>query len=157
DKLSPKIHDVDRSAVRVWFCFYPLALLRLLQSAADEQEAARKLRLQGTYSLADQIDSSHWFLYGHRYWPEVKTAVCDRADSIAAPTSLDLAAQISDLAGELASRLRVEPSLLTGIVAIGFMTLQQTGFEAFKAAAGKSERVSHKSPAHLLKKRQRDR
>src|SRR5262249_53711584 len=45
----------------------------------------------------------------------------------------------------------------TGIVAIGFMTLQQTGFEAFKAAAGKSERVSHKSPAHLLKKRQRDR
>ena len=31
--------------------------------------------MQGNYSLKDQIDSSHTFLYGHRYWPEVKSAV----------------------------------------------------------------------------------
>ena len=33
---------------------------------------AQQLLMKGVYPLRDQIDSSHKFLYGHRYWPEVK-------------------------------------------------------------------------------------
>ncbi|HMG33303.1 MAG TPA: hypothetical protein VKM94_05135 [Blastocatellia bacterium] len=153
DKLSAAIHPVDRTAVRIWFYFYPLGLLRLLRISNDEAETARKLQLQGTYYLKDQIDSSHWFLYGHRYWKQVKAAVCDRARSDAAPSSLDLAAQISEIAKQLATTLRVEPSLLTAIVAIGLMTLQQTRLEAFKASPGKPGRIISKSPERLLKAR----
>ena len=73
--LLRSIHEVDRNATQIWFAFYPLSLFRALQAAEDRKILARQLLLQGDYELKDQIDSSHHFLYGHRFWPEVKRAV----------------------------------------------------------------------------------
>src|SRR5438876_11457208 len=73
--LLPSIHEVDRNATEIWFAFYPLALFLSLEEAEDTGKLAKELLLQGNYYLKDQIDSSHTFLYGHRYWPQVKQAV----------------------------------------------------------------------------------
>src|SRR5574341_420034 len=77
--LLRSIHEVDRNATQIWFAFYPLSLFRALQAAEDREKLAHKLLLQGDYDLKDQIDSSHHFLYGHRFWPQVKRAVEDYA------------------------------------------------------------------------------
>src|ERR1041384_2647955 len=83
--LRPAIHEVDRNATQIWFAFFPLALQRALARAADEAALAQKLLLQGQYQLKDQIDTAHMFLYGHRFWPEVKRAVGAYAASFKAP------------------------------------------------------------------------
>src|SRR5678809_86919 len=72
--LLRSIHEVDRNATQIWFAFYPLGLFQALNHADDPEQLARVLLLQGNYRLRDQIDSSHTFLYGHRYWPEVRAA-----------------------------------------------------------------------------------
>jgi ferredoxin len=138
EALTSSIHDVDRNATTIWFHFFPLALADALGGTANPAEIAQKLRLAGQYRIAEQIDTSHWFLYGHRYWPQVKAAIIQRADSGTAPSSLDLAAVIRDLAAGLAD----DPSLVLGIAAVGLMTLQQVGLEAFRASGdGRSDRA----------------
>src|SRR5690242_16009383 len=84
DLLLPEIHEVDRRATQIWFTFYPLALLDALQQSEDVEALTSKLQLKGKFYLADQLDASHHFLYGHRYWPEVKEAVANFALSSAA-------------------------------------------------------------------------
>ncbi len=156
--LLPSIHEVDRTATQIWFHFYPLALLRALQAAEDPLKLAAELLLQGDYYLKDQIDSSHAFLYGHRFWPEVKREVAARA-SAGAGSDEDLAATVRELARGAAARIGREESLLVGITAVGLMTLQQVGLEAFKASPGApliGERAARKSPEQVLKERARD-
>src|SRR5437773_1320174 len=75
ESLLPDIHEVDRNAVQVWFRFYPLKVRRYIESAEDKEEVKRQLQLLGDYDLAEQIDTSHRFLYGHRFWPKVKQAI----------------------------------------------------------------------------------
>ncbi len=135
-QLLPSIHEVDREATRIWFAFFPLALAQALERADDPEQLAARLLLRGRYRLADQIDSSHRFLYGHRYWPGVKQAIADRARAAVAPADLGLAAQIETLAADVAGRLGVAPALLVGITAVAFMTLRQVGLESFEAAPG---------------------
>ncbi len=155
--LLHSINEVDRTATRIWFAFFPLALVRALETADDPAKLAARLLLQGRYLLEDQIDSSHTFLYGHRYWPEVKKGVERHALSGAAPSSLDLAAQIREIAGQVASEIRIDPSLVVGITAAGFMTLQQAGLPAFQAASGTVERAKRtRSAAEVLKGRTKD-
>ena len=79
DDLLPAIHEVDRNATAIWFAFFPPALARAFEQTDAPGLLAQKLLLQGKYALADKIDSSHAFLYGHRYWPEVKQAVAAHA------------------------------------------------------------------------------
>jgi hypothetical protein len=81
EALLPAIHEVDRNAVQIWFRFYPLDLLNYLESAEDVEEAMKSVAIQGDFGLLDKIDSSHRFLYGHRFWPQVKSAVEARAES----------------------------------------------------------------------------
>ena len=69
--LLRSIHEVDKNATQIWFSFYPLSLFRAFQAAEDPDKLAAQLLIRGVYHLQDQIDSSHKFLYGHRYWPEV--------------------------------------------------------------------------------------
>lgn len=157
--LLPSIHQVDRHATQIWFYFFPLALARALQQAEDSEQLAQKLVLQGKYYLKDQIDSSHTFLYGHRYWPEVKKAVVEHATSTKAPASLELATQIREVAGGVAKRINVNESLLVGITAVGFMTLQQVGLEAFKAYPGTvnlDPKVARRTPEQVLAARAKD-
>jgi ferredoxin len=159
--LLPSIHEVDKTATQIWFHFYPLALLQALRQAEDPEKLAAQLLLQGNYYLKDQIDSSHTFLYGHRFWPEVKKAVIERAaSSVEAETgSPDLASEIRAIAKRAAPQAKTEESLLVGITAVALMTLQQTGMEAFRASPGAVKlkpKVARLSPEQVLKERARD-
>lgn len=154
--LGPDIHEVDRAATEIWFSFFPLALLRALDRADDAERLARKLSLEGKYLLEDQIDSSHVFLYGHRFWPHAKAAVSELAASTAAPASLDLATLIRKVAANIANSVKVDQSLVTGIVAVAFMTLQQVGVAASKAAPGNIGKVTGQTPEEIVRQRKRD-
>lgn len=156
DRLRPAIHEVDRNATLIWHHFFPLALHRALSTASDLPALARKLFLDGNYLLANQVDSSHRFLYGHRYWPEVKRAVSEYVASNGAPSSLDLAAQIQDIAGHVARQQGADVSLLVGITAVAFMTLQQVGVETFRSSPGTvtlSPRFHEKPPEEIVRAR----
>jgi ferredoxin len=152
-------HEVDRNALQIWFAFYPLGLMRALEQAEDREKLAQQLLLQGHYYLRDQIDTSHRFLYGHRYWPDVKRAVEKHAATFDTSQDISLAVQIGELARKVARSLKVEESLLIGITAVAFMTIQQTGLAAFKAAKGQMLLDQHqfrKSAQQVLKERARD-
>ncbi|HEX9698255.1 MAG TPA: hypothetical protein VGD06_02245 [Acidobacteriota bacterium] len=157
--LAPSIHEVDRDATRIWFYFWPLWLRQMLQEAAFDPRLLEELEFKGNARLEEQIDNSHAFVYGHRYWPQVKAAVAEHAASQAAPESLDLTDQIRAVARRVAAESRVDESLLLGITAIAFMTLQQVGPEAFAAAPGKlqiSDWARRRSPERVLKDRARN-
>lgn len=157
--LLRSIHEVDKTAVQIWFAFYPLSLFKALTTAEDPEKLASKLLLQGSYYLREQIDSSHKFLYGHRYWPQVKKTVEDLSDSLTAGYQSPLADEILAVAKKTATELRVDPGLLVGITAVAFMTVQQAGLDAFKAAPGNvsiDRKHLKKSPEQVLKERARD-
>lgn len=154
--LLPSIHEVDRNATQIWFYFYPLALLRALQETKDIEALVIKLQLQGKYYLKDQIDTSHEFLYGHRFWPQVKAALIEHIASPAGSSSLDLVAQIKDVAGKAAKKANVDAALVTGVTAVAFMTLQQVGAAAFKASHESLRKLPKKSPEQVLRERARD-
>ena len=157
--LLRSVHEVDKTATQIWFAFYPLSLYRALQQAEDPAALARKLLMQGHYSLSEQIDSSHDFLYGHRFWPEVRKAIVAHAAAFGETTEADLAAQILSLARRVAAQLKVDESLLVGITAVAFMTVQQAGLEAVKGAPGSIQlnaKVFKKSPEQILKERAKD-
>jgi ferredoxin len=160
-RLQPFIHDVDRTATEIWFHFYPLVIARALRSSDDRAFIMRKLWLQGSPDLADHFDTSHAFLYGHRYWPLVAAAINSDLSSGTAPASLDLPSVIREIAGRVARQAVVDDALTTGISAIGLMTLQQIGVEPFMARATDARvRIPRaaipKTPEQVLKARARD-
>src|SRR6185369_16237992 len=128
--LLRSIHEVDRNATQIWFAFYPLPLFRALTESDDRDKLAQQLLLQGDYELKDQIDSSHRFLYGHRFWPQVKRVVEAHADSFAKSAHTSLPDQILAIVHDLAKQSAIEESLLVGITAVAFMTVQQVGLAA---------------------------
>jgi ferredoxin len=155
--LLRAIHEVDRNATQIWFSFYPLSLFQALQQAEDPAKLAQQLLIQGNYQLKDQIDSSHTFLYGHRFWPEVKLAVVQHAREFKGESPL--ADQILAVAMNAAQQAKVDKSLVVGITAVAFMTLRQVGLEAFEAAPGKmllDRRHAKKSPEDVLRERAKD-
>ena len=157
--LLPSIHEVDQTATQIWFAFYPISLFRALRQAEDPELLARRLLIQGTYLLRDQVDSSHKFLYGHRYWPEVKKIVAEHAASFDEAAATTLADQIRTVARSVAGQLKVEESLLTGMTAVAFMTVAQAGLEALKAAPGHvsiDRKHARNSPEQVLRERARD-
>jgi len=157
--LSMGMHVIDRDATRIWFAFFPLDLQVTLEAArregGDEGEAAaaRRLGLMGKWKLADQVDRSHRFLFAHRYWPQVKSAI-----STAEPVE-PLPALITAVADAATRTARVDRDLVLGMSAVGLMTLRQAGPEAFAAAPGQihlSDRTRARSPHQVLKDRARD-
>src|SRR3954454_15220102 len=125
--LLRSIHEVDRNATQIWFSFYPLSLFQALEQSGDPETLRQRLLMQGTYYLRDQIDSSHTFLYGHRYWPEVKSAVQKHAREFSENETRSLSDQILSVAKQVAGKARVEQSLVTGITAVAFITIRQAG------------------------------
>ena len=169
--LLRSIHEVDRNATQIWFAFYPLPLFHALETAEDRDKLAAQLLLQGGYELKTQVDSSHKFLYGHRFWPQVKKAVEQHADewhrlqSVPAESAqtevraTSLADQILAVARAANSEAKTDESLLVGITAVAFMTVQQAGLSAFKAAPGATSLdKSHtkRSPEQILRERAKD-
>src|SRR5213080_805884 len=122
--LQRSNHEVDRNATQIWFAFYPLPLYRALEQVDDREKLAQQLLLQGDYELKNQIDSSHRFLYAHRFWPQVKKAVAQHAEewhrlqSVSDETSqtkiyaMSLADQILSVARAVADQLKQDESLL---------------------------------------------
>ena len=156
--LLRSIHEVDQNATQIWFAFYPLALFQALKAADDPEKLRQVLLMQGTYDLKDQIDSSHTFLYGHRYWPEVKKAVEQHAREFSS-SDASLPDQISSVAEKVAQQVKADRSLTVGITAVAFMTVQQAGFDAFEKAPGKmliDARHARKSPEQVLRERAKD-
>jgi len=169
--LVRSIHEVDRNATQIWFAFYPLPLLRVLQQSDDREKLAQQLLLQGDYELGNQIDTSHHFLYGHRFWPQVKKVLEQHAEQWqrlqsgsdeASPTEVyatSLADQILTVARRAAQDSKKDESLLVGITAIAFMTVQQAGLALFKTAPGTigiDNKHTRKSPEQILRERAKD-
>ena len=155
--LLRSIHEVDRNATQIWFAFYPLALFQALATSDDPEKLRQRLLMQGNFYLRDQIDSSHTFLYGHRYWPEVKSAVQQHAAQLAS-SAAPLSDQILAIAGGLAGQLKVDRSLVVGITAIAFMTVQQVGIDPFNSPGSVQIHSKHarKSPEQVLRDRAKD-
>jgi len=152
--LSGGIHRVDREATLIWFSFFPLELHQAFEAAEDPEALTRKLRLMGNWRLVSQIDSSHRFLYGHRFWPQVKMAITNIEDPPA-----DLGALINHVADAAGRRARVDRDRLLGIVAVGLMTLRQAGAEAFAAAPGTvhlTDRARNRTTNQTLQRRAKD-
>jgi ferredoxin len=154
DTLLGEIHPIDRNATRIWFAFFPLDLHLAVNESDDPAAAARKLGLMGRWRLADQIDASHRFLFAHRYWPQVKSAII----AYAGPP-LELAPLVSAIAEAAARTARVDREFLLGISAVGLMTLRQVGPETFSAAPGRvvlDDRARAMSPHQIMRRRARD-
>src|ERR1043166_1464751 len=155
--LLRSIHEVDRNATQIWFAFYPLALFQALANSDDPEQLRQRLLMQGKFYLRDQIDSSHTFLYGHRYWPEVKSAVQQHAAQFAS-SAAPLSDQILAVAGRGSGQMKVDRSVVVGITAIAFMTVQQVGIDAFNSPGSVQIDSKHarKSPEQVLRERAKD-
>ncbi|MDT7689247.1 MAG: hypothetical protein QOE46_2006 [Acidobacteriota bacterium] len=159
--LLPSIHEVDRTATQIWFRFFPLALLRAFEAAEDPARLAQELLMQGRWYLKDQTDSSHTFLYGHRFWPETKRAVTRLAEQGGAVVvaGRTLEEMVREVARAVAVERKVEESLVVGIAAVGLMTLQQVGLGEFKKSAGEvliDRRHLKRTPEEILRERAKD-
>jgi ferredoxin len=154
ESLLPAIHEVDKNATQIWFRFFPLELFRYLEAAEDREKAVQKFVMQGDFELKNQIDTSHKFLYGHRYWKEVKAAVENTAANFS-----DENADLSKVIEEIAAAVKADKSLTLGIAAVGLMTFNQVGAEDFKAAKGEIEKpkgLLSKSPDQIVAERAKD-
>jgi len=168
-ELLPETHEVDRNAVQVWFHFFPVALLRAFERAADPAALAVEWQMQGRWRLSEQIDSSHAFLYGHRFWPEARSAAVRLAESGEGFDGRTLADAVREVTRTAAAAREVtrtaaaargaDTSLLAGIAAVALMTLQQAGLAALKAAPGRvliDDAHAGKTPEQVLRERARD-
>ena len=154
--LLRSIHEVDRNATQIWFSFYPLALFEALEQADDPETMVQRLLMQGDFLLQDQIDSSHTFLYGHRFCPQVKETVQKYARQFSVSETASLADEILPVAGQAAKQAKADRSLVIGITAVAFMTIRQAGLETFEAAPGKmliDKKHARKSPDEVLRAR----
>jgi len=156
NELQWAIHPVDQRATRIWFAFFPVKLHRALADSTDPEETAKKLLLKGKYRLDDRIDSSAEFLYGHRYWPDVRRAVAEYA-AIANSTA-PLADQIREVARKVAENVSAHESLLVGITTVAFGSLRQVGLEVFRqpAAPGKYGKDWNKPAERVVEERAKD-
>ena len=158
ETLLPEIHEVDKNAVQIWFRFYPLSLKLAIDAAEDRDATLHSFGMQGNFDIAGQIDTSHHFLYGHRYWKTVKAAIEAEAVVFTDQTH-ELAEEIKQIAILVAEKLKADRKLVNAIVAVGLATLNQVGLDAFKAAAGEIEKASglmSKSPDAIVAGRATD-
>jgi ferredoxin len=158
DSVSSDIHPVDRDATHLWFRFFPLELRRYVADAVDQSETVRELAIQGDFDLAEQIDTSHRFLFGHRFWKAVKAAVV--AESVVfGDERPELTDEIRQLAANIAGKFKIDVSLLIGITAVGLMTLRQVGIDDFRSTEGDVEEptgLMARSPDDIVAERNRD-
>jgi len=136
EELQPAIHAVDQDAVRIWFRFFPLELRLYIEQSEDIKETERVLNLQGKYMLEDSLDSSHHFLYGHRYWKSVKSAVNEEAAGFKADAKTSLVDLIKAVGASAAKKAGVDQTLVNAIAAVGLATFNQVGADEFQKTAG---------------------
>lgn len=123
-QLALRIHEVDRQATRIWYSFWPLKLTRLLQGGGREA-VIRDYRLRGEFELMNQIDSAISFLYGAKYWPQIKAEIVARNES--AETGTDVLPEIEASAERVAKSVVADISLIRGITAVGYLMAAHVG------------------------------
>ncbi|HEY2847157.1 MAG TPA: 2Fe-2S iron-sulfur cluster-binding protein [Pyrinomonadaceae bacterium] len=158
DELLPCIHEVDQNAVQIWFRFYPLSLHRYMETVEDREEMLRGLALKGDFELKHQIDTSHHFLYGHRFWKKTKCVIEKTIDEYKGEET-SLVETIRSVAMPVAKKFKVDRNLTNAIAAVGLMTLNQVGLEAFKASSGEVAEptgIMKKSPDTIVAERAKD-
>ena len=158
EEMLPFIHEVDREAVQIWFRFYPLDLVRHIANSENRDETLHGFALKGDLELKNQIDTSHHFLYGHRYWPTIKRKIEKEFDEFKGgePGLVEL---IKSVAMRVSDKLNVERQMVNAICAVGLATLNQVGVEAFKEASGEVEKptgILSKSPDAVIAARKKD-
>ncbi len=131
DSLRPAIHEVDRNATQIWLRFFPLVLADAFAETTDPAQLAARLRLDGRYRLAEQCDTSHRFLYGHRFWVQLKATLAGGAGSGPPDAAPDLPSLARGVARDAAVLAGADESLLVGITLVALMTLRQVGLQAF--------------------------
>lgn len=152
-ELSAEMHPVDRGAVAIWFSFWPLKLCDALESAENPDDLVREWRLTGNYRLSEQLDQSVEFLFGARWWPQVKKAVLESLET--GEPSQEVGRRVRLTAKQLASSLGVPLNLLTGITTVAWMALRQVGRDCFAKASAVSGRTTGSSPDKIVKARRR--
>jgi ferredoxin len=158
EELRPCIHEVDQDATDIWFRFYPLSLKRFIDAAEDREATLHGLAMLGDFELKDQIDTSHHFLFGHRYWNAVKCSIEKEAEEFKneTPTLTDI---VKNVAMRVSKKLKIDRQLVNGIVAVGLMTLNQVGLDGFKNSPGAADLpkdILKKSPEQIIEDRQKD-
>ena len=158
EELLPCVHEVDRNALQIWFRFYPLSLKQFIDAGESREELLHGIVMQGEFELAGQIATSHHFLYGHRYWAKVKCVIEKLADEYKGQPD-SLVELVKEVSIAVAEKKKVDRSLTNAIAAVGLMTLNQVGVDAFKAASGDVEKASKamsKSPDAIVAERAKD-
>jgi ferredoxin len=154
EELLPSIHEVDRNAVQIWFRFYPLELKQFVETADDRETTLRGLAMQGSFELKDQINTSHHFLFGHRYWKAIKCAITTAAEEFQGePTLVDI---IKEVGMRAAKKAQVERTLVNAIAAVGLATLNQVGLEAFQATSGEADKTTKSADAIVAERKKDD-
>ncbi len=155
-ELQGSIHPVDRNATRIWFAFFPVKLWRAFEQSGDHAATAKQLIIKGNPLLREQVDTSAEFLYGHRYWPQVKVVVSEYAATAAA--GLGLTEHIKAATKRVAQQVNASETLVLGITAVAFGALQQAGAARFKqpAAAGAYGKRWNKSADQIVANRAKD-
>jgi ferredoxin len=157
ESLLPTVDEVDRNAVQIWFRFYPLDLVNYLETSEDPEQEMKGLAMDGNFGVLDKIDTSHRFLYGHRYWPQVKTAIIKRAETFDGVGNL--VSEIRSVARAVEITAKSKESLTTAISAVGLMTLVQVGLDDFKASPGTVEKpqgIMAGTPEQIVAEREED-
>lgn len=121
ERLAPEFHPVDRDGLRIWFQMWPLFLHRLVEGSSDGVEVERFYQLKGSYRLSDLPDTSHRFLYSHRYWGQAKEGVA------MLQATIDPEDDLESLIRTVAARIQAPKELALGIAAIAWMTFRQCG------------------------------
>ncbi len=156
--LLPSIHEVDRVPIQIWFRFHPLSLFHYIENAEDRAVAEHGFAMKGKYQLKDDIDGSHSFIYGHRFWGETKSSISSRIDSFDSESG-QLVEEVLQIAKSVALTSKTDESLTIAIVLVGLMTLVQAGSESFKTSPGNislSRSVIGKSANQIVLERAKD-
>lgn len=111
-----RTHEVDDDGVRIWFAMWPEMVRELTAPGDDAEKRLKFFQIQGKFRLEDVADSSHRYLYGHRYWARVKAAV----DAAASGDRWQRIESIVERSG-------VDEQFGYAMAAIALMTLEQCG------------------------------
>jgi len=144
-KISSRIHPVDRDATRIWFSLYPLLMHEECETATDRAAFEIFYQLRGPYRLAANLHTSHRFLYGHRFWASARQAALAAVPRGSLEETILTAAQSVPVAEPLA----------LGITAIALMTLRQAGV-ALREKEPAGPIPAKESPEDWLARRAKD-
>lgn len=155
EELLPKVHEVDRLPLRIWFAWWPIKLTRGLSSATDIDDLERDWELRGDFSLEHQLSKTLGIFYATSCWPEVVRSVLNWAEGGQEDLETDLLNLILATGQEVALESTIDVAFILPLQAAAFMALCQIGSEPLSSSEViKSSKPS--KPAQILKKRQRE-